>query len=121
MRESAILDSLASLSSLRSVADYLLRRPAHLFAIPFPLAGVLTLSLCTNMVVATPYRLAAPVAKAENDPAFGANEGLQRVRTAVGEVLQKEEVANHQEVRSSEAVFRPLRVVPRQLFRLSLR
>ncbi|BGO97443.1 Purine nucleoside phosphorylase [Rhodotorula toruloides] len=59
---------------------------------------VLTLSLCTNMVVATPYRLAAPVAKAENDPAFGANEGLQRVRTAVGEVLQKEEVANHQEV-----------------------
>uniref|UniRef100_A0A0K3CNQ3 purine-nucleoside phosphorylase n=1 Tax=Rhodotorula toruloides TaxID=5286 RepID=A0A0K3CNQ3_RHOTO len=61
-------------------------------------ARVLTLSLCTNMVVATPYRLAAPVAKAENDPAFGANEGLQRVRTAVGEVLQKEEVANHQEV-----------------------
>ncbi|BGP09114.1 Purine nucleoside phosphorylase [Rhodotorula toruloides] len=59
---------------------------------------VLTLSLCTNMVVATPYRLAAPVAKAENDPAFGANEGLQRVRTAVGEVLEKEEVANHQEV-----------------------
>lgn len=79
---------------------------------PFPLAGVLTLSLCTNMVVATPYRLAAPVAKAENDPAFGANEGLQRVRTAVGEVLEKEEVANHQEVRP---VFPCLLVLPRQL------
>lgn len=69
------------------------------------------------MVVATPYRLAAPVAKAENDPAFGANEGLQRVRTAVGEVLEKEEVANHQEVRP---VFPCLLVFPRRLAFLPL-
>lgn len=54
------------------------------------------------MVVATPYRLAAPVAKAEQDSATGANEGLQRARTALQEVTEKEEVANHQEVRPAK-------------------